>query len=76
MPRDSKESNAQGNDSGTPRVTARRAAREKLRTDETKMSVLERHMLMHGLQRYVKGCSRHTSAKFAFSAHLFLIWNE
>lgn len=46
MPRDNKESDGEANDSGTPRVTARRAAREKLRTDETEMSVLARHMLM------------------------------
>jgi len=46
MPRDSKESDGEAKDIGTPRVTARSAAREKLRTDETEMSVLARHMLM------------------------------
>ena len=46
MPRDSKESDGEAKDSGTPRATARRVAREKLRTDETVMSVLARHMLM------------------------------
>jgi len=46
MPRDSKESDGEAKDSGTPRVTARRAAREKFRTDETEINVLARHMLM------------------------------
>jgi hypothetical protein len=46
MPRDSKESDGEAKDNGTPRETARRAAREKLRTDETEMRVLARHMLM------------------------------
>jgi len=46
IPRDSKESDGEAKDSGTPRVTARRAAREKLRTDETEMNVLARHILI------------------------------
>ena len=57
MPRDSKESDGEAKDSGTPRVTARRAAREKLRTEEMEMSVLARHMLMafRGMQRGAVG---------------------
>jgi hypothetical protein len=46
MPRDGKEADGEARDNGAPRVTARRAAREKLRTDETEMSVLARHMLI------------------------------
>lgn len=46
MPRNRKEFDGEAKDSGTPSVTARRAAREKLRTEETEMSVLARHMLM------------------------------
>jgi hypothetical protein len=57
IPRDGKESDGEAKDSGTPRVTARRAAREKLRTEETEMSVLARHMLMafRGIQRGAVG---------------------
>jgi hypothetical protein len=46
MPRINKECDGEARDRGMPRVTARRAAREKLRTDETDMSVLARHMLI------------------------------
>jgi hypothetical protein len=46
MPRTSKEFDGEAKDKGRPRMTARRVAREKLRTDETEMSVLARHMLM------------------------------
>jgi len=46
MPRAGKDSEGEAKDKGMPRVTARRAAREKLRTDETEMRVLARHMLI------------------------------
>jgi len=41
-----RERDGEAKDRGTPRVIASRAAREKLRTDVTEMSVLARHILM------------------------------
>lgn len=52
MPHNSKEYDGKEKYTGTPRVTARRVAREKWGTGETEMGVLARHMLI-ALQRHV-----------------------